>query len=415
MSSQSTVYITGPMKRERTAEEGIATQVFFEQARDLIADIVWGDVEPTGDDSAELKGGEPIDRWVNRLNRPEQGPLSRETFRRTADVRSLAIRRLRALMGTNREINRALVLNTQLWINLLGVLAPQQNLRLSSLEFERMTWSDMLQLYNHSVRPETLTSALLMPLGPAIAQLIDDTELRGLLGARSPGEFEANVMRVVGTTLWHLLSVRRVEWRTALWLRGMAWDRWMAARFYLSDRPLDWLLLATTQLAQNLDPEDGSTLEYAESEQSFRGPEYDPRASYRLPYNYNHYGEYMSVREWLAPMKRLVALWQQSEQAREAHEVFVHRLRRDVQWSVMRLQQDDDQLTLVPRAELPMSYCVFWFALAYAGTDGHALYEEHRMFHACVGCAQPLRGECCWPRDTPTELYCSAECYAGDK
>lgn len=222
-------------------------------------------------------------------------------------------------------------------------------------------------------------------------------------------------MRVVGTTLWHLLSVRRVEWRTALWLRGMAWDRWMAARFYLSDRPLDWLLLATTQLAQNLDPEDGSTLEYAESEQSFRGPEYDPRASYKLPYNYNHYGEYMSVQEWLAPMKRLVALWQRSEQAREAHEVFVHRLRRDVQWSVMRLQQDDDQLTLVPRAELPMSYCVFWFALAYAGTDGHALYEEHRMFHACVGCAQPLRGECCWPRDTPTELYCSAECYAGDK
>lgn len=381
------------MKRDRdTPETQAITLVFFDQARDLLSRIVWDDVQTS----------------------ETEGPLSRETYSRSPKERIGAIRRLRALMTTSRELNRVLVLNSQLWVDLMAVLAPQQGLRLRCYEFRCMNWSDLLQLYNKRIAPEVLVTALLGPtLSPALARLTDDTELLGLLGTRSPAEFEANVMRVVGTTLWHILSVNQVEWRQQQWLRDMAWDRWMAGRFYSVDRPLDWLLQATLQLAQDRDP-DGTPFTPRGTEQSFEGPEYDVRRSSHLPYNYNHWGEYMDVKDWVPPMQRLVALWEQATQERqEAHLAFESRLRRDVQWAVAHLQQDDDAGTLVSKSELPMSYSLFWFALAYAGNGGrYTRYpREHRMFHACVGCEQPLHGECCWSRDEPNQLYCDAACY----
>lgn len=345
------------MKRELETEAlGPDGAAFFLLARDVLHQLVWSEDDAPSDESSS------------------QGAQRRK------DV----VKTLRGAMTASKPLYRALVRQPLLWQSLLKEARPG----ISTVVWSQMHSGDLIQLMRSAYDYTSPATSSAVRRALHWGDALQDAQFLGALGGRSPGRFLDE--------LESLLSVLTADITASSRHSHTSYDA-LRRRLFATPDPLGFLLSLIVAALMPYDPQHELALQ----------PEEFAALIVTLQGSFSYTPLNQIMARVLAPLQRLVQLW--PEQRARCDAMLQSELRGEIEWAAWRLQTPDEPLSIVPRAEMPWEYVLFWYVIMtqYIGIYGH------RMFHACVGCFEPLnaQSECCWHRDAPNQLYCNADCF----
>lgn len=365
--------------------------------------------------------------------------------------RRAAVRGLRSILTLDRTTYHTMLRDPRPWRALLPMLREfAQRHPLVSDEFAYMRGGDLLLLSTDLFERNTLYYAMMRPVFSQLAPLLRDADVLRETERFSASELEQH-LACAATYLFRQFGRGGLstDWRSDA--------RNVHHPLFTSAEPISWLfeaLLESLEGAVGPDATDDTRYALVPGLHAhglpLRAGQFARDLSRELA-NFDgtgvskvgrlgppKYKPSATATELVAPLRSFVALWRRDGGTRErTHAELEARLRADIVRQAELLQEPDGAETLVPLAELPFAYKLFWLTLCRM-TSGFATVDydpalddpqrRHRMFHSpavlsqirdlwqsrsaepghCITCCAD--GVVCHEASCPENAYCSPKC-----